>query len=405
LGWVEYYIDPENCRAFWEGWVCIVDKQKSEKFQTLVKHSESIIPLLPWPKVMEKEQFLAPDFTSIEIITFASNAVFLGQNLPNYDDIREHEGFKNVYFGNRMPQASKASNVQFASEEQAEVLAEKSMNCYEVQVGCHELLGHGVGRAIFRNEDGTSPKFTDPLTNEEYESCYEEGQTWSTRFGDISSSYEECRADACGLFLQTLQPVYSLFGVADGEVDDLLWVNAMNHLRKGVIGLPLYNPEAKKWGQAHTQGAFVFAMWLYKNQKSKIVDFEIIGEEEDFRIHLDKQLLMAEGRELIKELLIVLQTYKSSGANERGLKFYTEYSEVSDFFLKIRKIAIAQKKPRGYCLQDNLVRYTDSCIEPVHYPENFQGIILSYADRYQFNKKLYKEVLGVWDEHKASLKV
>lgn len=26
LGWVEYYIDPENCRAFWEGWVCIVDK-------------------------------------------------------------------------------------------------------------------------------------------------------------------------------------------------------------------------------------------------------------------------------------------------------------------------------------------------------------------------------------------
>ena len=48
LGWVEYYVDPENCRAFWEGWVCIVDKQKSEKFQTLVKNSEGIIPLLPW---------------------------------------------------------------------------------------------------------------------------------------------------------------------------------------------------------------------------------------------------------------------------------------------------------------------------------------------------------------------
>lgn len=114
---------------------------------------------------------------------------------------------------------------------------------------------------------------------------------------------------------------------------------------------------------------------------------------------------MGEGRELIKKLLIVLQTYKSSGAQERGLKFYSEYSAVTDFFLKIRAIAIAKKKPRGFCLQENFVRYTDACIEPTSYPENIQGIILSFADRYQFNKKLYKEVMSVWDEHKASLKV
>ena len=114
---------------------------------------------------------------------------------------------------------------------------------------------------------------------------------------------------------------------------------------------------------------------------------------------------MGEGRELIKKLLIVLQTYKSSGAQERGLKFYSEYSAVSDFFLKIRDIAIAKKRPRGFCLQENLVRYTDSCIEPTSYPENFQGIILSFADRYQFTSKLYKQVTAVWEEHKASLKV
>ena len=32
MGWVETYIDPENSRAFYEGWVCIQDKVKSEKF-------------------------------------------------------------------------------------------------------------------------------------------------------------------------------------------------------------------------------------------------------------------------------------------------------------------------------------------------------------------------------------
>ena len=80
----------------------------------------------------------------------------------------------------------------------------------------------------------------------------------------------------------------------------------MNHLRKGIIGLPLYNPETKKWGQAHTQGAFVFAMWIYKNQQSKILDFRLTDDESDFRIDLDKKLLMEEGRELIKKLLIVI---------------------------------------------------------------------------------------------------
>ncbi len=47
-------------------------------------------------------------------------------------------------------------------------------------------------------------------------------------------------------------------------------------------------------------------MWVYKNQKTKIVDFEILDDESDFRIHLDKKLLVEEGKELLKSLLIVL---------------------------------------------------------------------------------------------------
>ena len=109
MGWVESYIDPENIRASFSGWVAIVDKEKSEKFQNLVKNSEHIIPLLPWPKEMEKENFLAPDFTTLEIICFATNSCPLGINIPNYDDIRETEGFKNVFLGNSMPSYTMSS--------------------------------------------------------------------------------------------------------------------------------------------------------------------------------------------------------------------------------------------------------------------------------------------------------
>ena len=84
-------------------------------------------------------------------------------------------------------------------------------------------------------------------------------------------------------------------------------------------------------------------MWIYKNQKSKIVEIEVDEDGQNFLIHLDKELLKTEGRELIKKLLLVLQTYKSSGAYERGKKFFDEHSVVSDFFLQIRDIVLKHK--------------------------------------------------------------
>lgn len=51
------------------------------------------------------------------------------------------------------------------------------------------------------------------------------------------------------------------------------------------------------------------------------------------RIHLNKENLMTEGKQLIKEFLIILQTYKSSGCIERAKAFYDHYSKVEGIFL------------------------------------------------------------------------
>lgn len=95
---------------------------------------------------------------------------------------------------------------------------------------------------------------------------------------------------------------------------------------------------------------------------------------------------MGEGRELIKKFLIILQTYKSSGCVERGQKFYDHYSLVNEYFLKVRDIVINKKKPRRVELNNNLVRYNEELIEAQVYPESFEGIIVSYAERYPFTK-------------------
>ena len=146
-------------------------------------------------------------------------------------------------------------------------------------------------------------------------------------------------------------------------------------------------------------------MWLQKNQKSKIVDFEIVGDNEDFLIHLNQENLVKEGPELIAKLLLVLQTYKSTGCVFRGKLFYDDYSAVSDFFLKVREVVLKKKGPRRVCLQNNLVRYNEQSIESIHYSETMEGVILSWADRFMFTKNLYEQVKSVWEETKADLRV
>lgn len=356
MGWIETYIDPENTRAYFEGLVAIVDKDLSKKFKQLVTNSEHIIPLLPWERRMEKDSFLAPDFTTLDVICMASNSCPLGINIPNYDDIRENEGFKNVYLNNSMGSYT-SSTVEFATVEQGKLLSENMTRCYEVHVACHELLGHGTGKLIYRDAEGKASTFFDHYTNQEFESCYEEGDTWNSRFGAISASFEECRADTCGYFLCQLPEVYTLFGFDSSEIDTLLWVNVMSQFRKGLLGLSLFNAETKKWGQAHTQGAYVLSMYLYKNQKSDIVKFELKEESDEFFIHLNKENLNKEGKELIRKFLVILQTYKSSGAADLAAKFYNELSQVDEFFLKVRQLVIKKKKPRRIELNNNLFRY------------------------------------------------
>lgn len=232
------------------------------------------------------------------------------------------------------------------------MLTANTIKSYEVHVACHELLGHGVGKLIYRNADGTAPTFTDPVNGETFESCYEAGETWNGKFGAISASYEECRADTCGFYLCQLPDVYTLFGWEESEIDIMLWTSVMNQFRKGILGLQLFNAETKKWGQAHTQGAYVFAQFLYQKQTTDLVSFEVL--DNDMRIHLNKENLMTEGKQLIKEFLLILQTYKSSGCIERAKAFYDHYSKVEGQFLQIRDIVIQKKKPRRVELNNNL---------------------------------------------------
>lgn len=111
----------------------------------LVENAQTSLKYLPWGANFEVEEFKKPDFTSLEVLAFGSSGIPVGINIPNYDDIRENLGFKNVNLGNAYGEPT-VKSIQYTPENEIDLHLKYYKPSLFVIVALHELLGHGSGR-------------------------------------------------------------------------------------------------------------------------------------------------------------------------------------------------------------------------------------------------------------------
>lgn len=270
LGFVEPYRDPVGVRAEWEGVVCISDPGETSKLQRrLIDDSTTFVRKLPWAVEdindgkgpFEASLFKAPEFTIVHgeyvqfpgplglscslktttALAFCSSTFWEAVNLPNYSDIRETYGSKNILFFNRM-------SANFNPSRPCHYIHPTDLKGFRgcnhiirfVVTAIHELLGHGSGKLLSEtspgeyNFDRHDPPMS-PLTNAPIRTWYLPGQTWTGVFGKLATSVEECRAMLVSYYLADDKDILTVFGYDDStdlSADDrkASWVVAQAHI-------------------------------------------------------------------------------------------------------------------------------------------------------------------------------
>ncbi|KAL9037456.1 MAG: hypothetical protein Q9214_005698 [Letrouitia sp. 1 TL-2023] len=396
FGFVEPYRDPYGVRSEFEGLVAISDREETAVLTRLVQQSSKFIKLLPWSEgfaddetrgPFEKNLFEPPDFTSIHALAYCSSIIFPGINLPNYNDIRQECGFKNVIIANRMAaESNEADTSPFVHPADARTFRKHKYPAYYIWVVLHELLGHGTGRMMTEengnfNFDIENPPIN-PLTGLPITSWYRPGQTWTGVFADLATTVDECRAELVGAYLMDNTDLLALFGYTSSTeitTDDLTYNMYIQLGVDGLRGLQNFNVEAEKWGQAHSRAHFAMLKCLLRDGNG-FLKVHCDSREDQLTVSVDRARIKTDGKQALRGMLLKLHMYRCTADVDGCREYYEDLSKVDSDYLEWRRIVLAKKKPKWIFVQANTF-IRDGEVALQEYEATPSGVIRSWAER------------------------
>ncbi|KAL8781442.1 MAG: hypothetical protein Q9213_005994 [Squamulea squamosa] len=366
FGFVEPYRDPFGSRAEFEGLVAIADREETAVLTRLVNMSSSFIKQLPWTEgflendgkgPFEKVLFEPPDFSSIHALAYCSSIIFGGINLPNYNDIRQECGFKNVIIANRMSAESNEADISpFIHPSEAAVF---QIHNFEIQ----------------------NPP-NNPLTGAPIDLWYQPGQTWTGVFGDLATTVDECRAELVGAYLMDNTELLALFGYTSSseiKAQDLTYNMYVQLGVDGLRGLQNFNEDSGKWGQAHSRAHFAMLKCLLLNGNG-FMTIDCNSQATELKVSVDGSRIQTDGKAALRGMLLRLHMYRCTADVENCRRYYDDLSKVDGEYLQWRRIVLAQKKPKWVFVQANTFLNGEG-VYLKEYEATSEGVIQSWLER------------------------
>lgn len=386
IGFIESDRDPAGVRAEFEGFVAVVNQEVSRKFGTLVSRAEELLERLPWGPGFEKDRFIRPDFTSLDVVVFCSGGLPLGICLPNYDDVRTEVGFKNVDLGNVCTARSPEAYELFLSREDAELFKRLYALADQVLTGLHELVGHGSGKILQVDSAGAKnypEDLINPCTGALVATHYGPGESYGAVFGALASPLEECRAECISLYLGVDADVQAIFGFENEACEDSVYAGWLGMCWLGLKSLEYFDLEKRTWGAVHGRARYAILRHLLAAGETFLrVEVDESSDPWDCRLHMDRSMIRTIGRRAIGELLLKIHIARCT-ADRGAVSFFEELTEVPPEFVKLRGIVLGRQRPRDiFCQPSTALDPDGGPPRLITYPATREGVLRGFADRY-----------------------
>ena len=252
----------------------------------------------------------------------------------------------------------------------------------------HELLGHGTGKLLSEitpgvfNFDATNPPLS-PLTNRKVESCYRPNETYWSIFEDIANSVEECRAILMSAYLIDNKDILAIFGYDERSAltaDDLIYLSYLHLGVEGLRSLEHYNPDDKKWTQAHSQGYFaIFKHLLIEGDGVLTVHHD--RNTSALHVTVDSTKIISHGKPALGRLMCTLHIWRCTANVEACRPFYESLTSVEGVYEAWRSVVATRPERRVKFVQGNTFVKKNGEVECREYEESDEGIIRSWAER------------------------